>query len=40
MLQTQIDNYSRDVRESIVASLNQLGILHSVKDYEVNRIGR
>ena len=33
MLQTQIDNYSRDVRESIVASLNQLGILHSVKDY-------
>lgn len=33
MFQSQIDKYSREVRESIVASLNQLGIFHSVEDY-------
>lgn len=33
MFQTQIDKYSREVRESIVTSLNQLGVVHDIKDF-------
>lgn len=33
MFQTQIDKYSREVRDSIVTSLNQLGVVHNTKDF-------
>lgn len=33
MFQSQLDKFSREIRESIITSLTQLGIIHSVKDF-------
>jgi hypothetical protein len=33
MFQFQIDKHSRDIRESIIDTLNRLEILHSIKDF-------